>query len=71
MFHKSKGLGQPGQWLRSCSHCKWLFIGEGRDCPNCGWFAHYGAPYLYDGWIKSFYLLLKQILRYMCYDHHT
>lgn len=59
IFSQSKGPGQPGQWLRICARCEWIYIGEHRACPKCE-FAHYGAPMVYDGWLRPLWYYFLQ-----------
>jgi len=60
MFHKSKGPGQPQQWLRVCASCEYIYVGEHRGCPKCE-FAHYGAFWVYDGWLRALWYFITQI----------
>jgi hypothetical protein len=60
MLHKTKGPGQPSQWIRVCASCEWVYLGgQQKFCPKCK-FAHYGAPFVYSSWLKSLWYLITQ-----------
>jgi len=52
MFNKSKGPGQPNQWLRICVRCQTLYLGKNKSCPECDFGASYGASWVHSGWLK-------------------
>lgn len=61
MFHmpkKGDPSGQPKQFIRCCARCEYVFFKRvkskymGGECPQCG-YAHYGAPFVYNGWMKA------------------
>jgi hypothetical protein len=60
MFHKSKSPGQIGQWLRICVRCQTLYIGKSKSCPECDFGASYGAPWVFNGWLKPLFLYMIQ-----------
>lgn len=67
MWHVPKDGDPPGQlkqFIRCCVSCEYVYVGFqswGRQgcCPKCG-MGSYGAPFVYGGWIKSFWRLLTQ-----------
>ena len=59
MFTKSKGPGQPGQFIRVCACCERVYL-KSRPCPKCD-FAHYGAPWTYDSWFWAIWYLITQL----------
>ena len=64
MFHLPRKGDPPGQLkqpIRICMSCKFVFWGAWRPCPKCGW-PSYGAPFVFDGWIKSVFMWAYQTI---------
>jgi predicted nucleic-acid-binding Zn-ribbon protein len=41
--------------IRTCASCEYTYWGGwkgNKECPKCG-FAHYGAAFVYGGWINA------------------
>jgi hypothetical protein len=59
---KSKGPGQPGEWLRVCASCEWLFLDkkDSKGCPKCH-FGHYGAFWTYNSKFIAIWYWITQI----------
>lgn len=56
--------GQQKQFIRCCMRCEYVYIaGENNPrqekCPKCEW-PSYGAPMVYDGWLKAVWRLITQ-----------
>lgn len=46
--------------IRTCASCEYTYWGgwkADRECPKCR-FAHYGAAFVYDGWVCAIWQLL-------------